>query len=155
MREIKFRAWDKVNRAVYEVVSVAWSYGDILRKHSDSRIRGDWVPEKIVVVLNNGRARTFDYRDTSNMPRGYTTRDIRDLKLLQYTGLKDKNGVKIYEGDVVMKQGGKRGKIFFYAAGFFWENRDTTMTPLAEFGFGTGMHYEVIGNLYESPELLK
>jgi len=73
--------------------------------------------------------------------------------LMQYTGLKDKNGVEIYEGDIVEKQGGKRGKIVFYAGGFFWEEKNTTMTPLAEFGWQAVSQYSVIGNIYESPEL--
>ena len=93
-------------------------------------------------------------------------RDFRDVKLMQSTGLFDKNGKEIFEGDVV-----KRYRSPFFKAK--WEYQiETVIKEKAslllgrEFGknFGTipfdspfaeSVLLEVIGNIYENPELLE
>jgi hypothetical protein len=77
-----------------------------------------------------------------------------DIKLMQFTGLKDKNEKEIYEGDVVkisedLKQWkGKTIMVVEYCV--------CTFTPLeVVFGVGNRDNIEVIGNIYENPELLK
>jgi hypothetical protein len=73
--------------------------------------------------------------------------------IMQYTGLKDKKGVEIYEGDIVM--GGKE-----------WFNHrveqnielieDIAKLPTERGDWSIdACNYEVIGNTYENPELLK
>jgi uncharacterized phage protein (TIGR01671 family) len=83
----------------------------------------------------------------------------RDYPLQQFTGLLDKNGVEIYEGDIIIYTD-PSGCDSFIAQVIF--NTDMTLSSL-EFGLWNKNgyqrldlgEYEVIGNIYENPELLK
>ena len=74
--------------------------------------------------------------------------------IMQYTGLKDKNGKEIYEGDIV--NGGIYdgsycyGKIVFKNACFYAESIGRFNEGISEHW----QHFEVIGNIYENPDLL-
>lgn len=73
--------------------------------------------------------------------------DLEHVKLMQSTGLKDKNGKEIYEGDIVKHEYNKGQSDVFFDLGRF--------QPFSYLGSYMGSEYEVIGNIYENPELLK
>lgn len=78
--------------------------------------------------------------------------DNPKIELMQYTGLKDRNGVEIYEGDFgtgIDRNGNPfSGVVFWKDGGFRIKTHDSKHgEPLFFFK-------EVIGNIYENPELL-
>ena len=136
MREIKFRAWDKVKGEMCDEV-FALALGQSIGVHRDNP----------TLLWDNA-------------------------ELMQYTGLKDKNGKEIYEGDIVK--------------GEFWVGEDIGLVKFGEHSIMTGhdneydssidapaygyfvdlsphsecslvdtQDLEVIGNIYENPGLLE
>jgi uncharacterized phage protein (TIGR01671 family) len=81
---------------------------------------------------------------------------LNDLIIMQYTGLKDKNGKEIYEGDILSWQG-ERHK--FAVIVKFIDGSFTCETLTKSFWFMINkpkiIKSEIIGNIYKNPELLK
>lgn len=124
MREIKFRSWDKLDKKLYYNVGLTL-IGVIVYENPDNQ-----PPE--IEIINRGRG---------------------CFELMQYTGLKDKNGKEIYEGDIAVKDGYKL-KIIWKHSGFWCE-----FDPKAGYSESTALfqfndEIEVIGNIYENGDLL-
>ena len=71
----------------------------------------------------------------------------------QYTGLTDKNGTKIFEGDICWFYGGD------YYSGLWEQNAIVAITDMTDdeqtHYLNNAEYYEVIGNIYDNPELLE
>ncbi|MEK4501194.1 YopX family protein [Bacillus sp. FSL R12-0069] len=79
-----------------------------------------------------------------------------NIILMQYTGLKDKNGKEIYEGDIIRNDRGTILKVPFVDGAFYAEGTDAlskqyVFSVLSDFSSWS----EVIGNIYENSELLE
>ena len=80
-------------------------------------------------------------------------RDFEEVELMQYTGLKDKNGKEIYEGDIY-HVGDKniRYLVVWFDSGFEGKQlRSTSYAGLKSWA----KDIEILGNIYENPELLE
>lgn len=140
-REIKFRAWDNVhNRMIYSDKHLGF------RPFEDNNSFDNYdfnISKKGVYCF------AYDEYDDDF---GGGVCDETDLPIMQYTGLKDKNGVEIYEGDII-------------------EYKDSTGKHIEEVKFDKGCFYaglhggsstrvapklinarlsKVIGNVYEN-----
>ena len=77
----------------------------------------------------------------------------------QFTGKYDKNGEKVYEGDILSILGGEyRGVVMWsdHDQCYFISPNGDDHTTLGDFGdYGRKDYYEIIGNIYDNPELLE
>lgn len=124
MKEIKVRVWDKEAKEM-----LIYDLIENMHEYEDNCI---WIGEK-----------------TKN---GYGV-DLSSKEVMQYTGIKDKNGKEIYEGDIVdEKYEGKflrPREVKWDAEGAMWD------MPRLLGGDEVCDEIEVIGNVYENPDLLK
>lgn len=136
MREIKFRAWDKEgNRMVYS----SKTYHD-----------ADFV------CYESGCIKCYvKYPYCDSFGDEYDKWQAID-NIMQYTGLKDKNGVQIYEGDILNLENHNVIRVVRF---------DEQVCSFEAYNVNSGEgyyliqspfhEYEVIGNIYENQELLK
>lgn len=88
--------------------------------------------------------------------------EIPEQVLMQSTGLKDKNGVEIFEGDIIGSQDKDRPnwyvshhKFVWHDAGFMGKQIGSSSFIGLDFWTRGENGYVVIGNIYENPELLE
>ena len=132
--QIKFRAWDKRTKRLYQVQTLQF-YG------TNNTVDACWT---------NGV--DFDGESTLGEPE---LNNLHNLELMQYTGLKDKKGVEIYEGDILFHPLQGRRKVYYpyseRVASYGLRDIDN--------GFGSTLQdshavWEVIGNVWEDGDLI-
>jgi uncharacterized phage protein (TIGR01671 family) len=123
MKPIKFRAWQKHHKQMVKVTRIDFNRNLI----------------------------TADYGEKT-VPR-FNTFEQDNFILMQYTGLRDKNGTEIYEGDIVrLYEKGTEHEVGTHVVEWIDESE-------GGFSIGWGLFnntfdYEVIGNIYKHPHLL-
>lgn len=142
MREIEFRG--------YDLDLKKWFYGGY-HKHIKRQIApfGDELKEEDIqhMIIIDGFA---DW----NMPKPIqVVTNIDKNSLGQYTGVKDKKRIKIYEGDIVMFEGILYKVIYtIEECRFILVDKDNNERVL---GNWRSHLMEVIGNIFENPKLLE
>lgn len=125
MREIKFRAWDERRKIMH------YDFEFIMSGIENN----DWIVFKSDKNRLDSKPHPFD-----------NPRFQKQLKIMQFTGLEDKNGKDIYEGDILhMKQSEHLG---------YTPHLVEHICELYDRDSYTYHFSEVIGNIYENPELL-
>lgn len=140
MREIKFRG--------KRFETEDWVYGDLIRHYENQR-RFIACDQLAYTYSECGidRLVTESFYEVSPETVG------------QYTGLKDKNGREIYEGDIVIDRYANTYTPIFRNGIYMAYNTEQMDSPLAEpstqFNVVWRDGCEVIGNIYENPELVE
>ena len=118
---------------------------------------------------------SFDSKFVDICQQGDTERytemsvEFDEIELMQSTGLKDKNGKEIFEGDIVKRDGVKRPEIVRFGEwtdvdslgykeqyiGFYFESEHEGQEWLHSVEPQFNHLYKVIGNIYENPQFLE
>lgn len=134
MREIKFRAWDKINKKF-------WSKDD---------------ERKVFFPITDDMIMYFNFENDY-----YEEILDKNIEILQYTGLKDKNGKEIYEGDI-LKYKDPYDKRFKHISPVEYLKTQASFGILDIYGntiplykLTANNYLQVVGNIYENKDLLE
>ena len=145
-REIKFRAWNLETKTMHYASK---------EPHTDDE---GYLWRSVLLLDCDGWS---IWKVPENVWYRGVKEDKRELLvnyengiLMQYTGLKDKNGREIYEGDIVKIDGSKKlRRVFWDDAGFYIDGEDENTKEDLMYS----VFYKVItiiGNIFQNPELL-
>jgi uncharacterized phage protein (TIGR01671 family) len=135
MREIKFRAWHKKH-----LIMAEWPLNELDVMETDFQF----------VVDGERFASDYSLIDAISYD---------GIEVMQYTGLEDKNGKEIYEGDLVLVRDVRICEIVFHEQAGCWDLElrnalsSLSIGPVAPASWK--YHVEIIGNIHENRDLIK
>ncbi len=134
MSNLKFRAWHKTDNNMFKVSSMNWN--------------DEFNPRLVSIGLEDENGRWAGLIDNLN-----------EIELMQWTGLTDKNGKDIYDGDILkFSDDGDLGKgRVRFSSGMFWIMCFDSLfddMSLSEYAECPDYQIEIISNIYEDKELL-
>ena len=126
-RDIKFRAWVKDRKAIFEVVLI------------------NYVSKKVTYLFERvGHLLNIRHEK------------FNDVELMQYSGLTDMMEKEIYEGDILFESFGERYyKVVFKNGSFRAEFEGDFEEHSFDLIDVVAQGCKIVGNIYENPELLK
>jgi len=125
IRDIKFRVWVKGQKEMVEVIELNFHQATI----------------------------ASIYDDYASGEQEWDLEDFENVELMQSTGSKDKNGTEIYEGDILNHFNKVYGVIRLSTGTYL--GRTSTIGEQDIVLSWTSSDGELIGNIYENPELLQ
>jgi uncharacterized phage protein (TIGR01671 family) len=139
MRELKFRIYDGSKMLYNEVIE---------------RPHGEQYDETNIFYCPHITESNLAIKVLEHSDKGEDIQIINIESIMQYTGLKDKNDKEIYEGDIVEWKG-ERFKVSYkqdkHYIGYIATKDDTKLSYIHIWYD----NIEIIGNIYENPDLLK
>jgi uncharacterized phage protein (TIGR01671 family) len=130
-REIKFRAWDSRTNE--------WLLG-----YERPNLGGFSLVGEVMM-----------FGEYEKMLASFPLKELDKLIIMQYTELKDRNGKEIYEGDMVRTNNNVIMPVTFEYGSFIVKGNDIRFAERTDdLYYAVQMEIEVIGNIYENPELL-
>jgi uncharacterized phage protein (TIGR01671 family) len=135
MREYKFRAWDKKKSKML------------------------YLSPNDTILFKNGKCTVWKENQYNEIEECCCCETFNNVIPMLYSGRKDKNGTLVFDDDILHKEGCWDIRIEF-ENGVFWV-RDANITryvnkilntPISDFAIE---EFEVIGNIWDNPELLK
>jgi uncharacterized phage protein (TIGR01671 family) len=135
-REIKFRIWDKIFK--------------------------NWLDYEEFYINQEGEVYLIEEREWAYQTYMHKENASDNVAICQYTGLKDKNGKEIYEGDILECHHKTKGIVFFHD-GSFRLSSDQCELNLEDICTYDDLNQDlvednnlvIVSNIYENPELLE
>ena len=144
-REIKFRGWDEKHKKMFYLFD-----SNISTLHGSSNITFYYNVKNIKYKWRFLESNEYSHCS----PVFYSCTDENSV-LMQYTGLKDKNGKEIYESDIIYggEYTGRHHVVVWSKDDLQFQTKEGYLirSPYAN----KSIPWEVIGNIYENPELLE